>query len=207
MIIYFVRHGESEANKENFHHTPGVPLSGLGLQQARILAKRFKNIPIDLIYSSPMARAKQTAEEISKEIHVSIEYWDDLSEVRRPAEIRGKDINDEKVVKIKQIIEQNRNKKNYHFSDEENFEDINKRTQKVLEHLENKHENQTILCVSHSTYIKALVGRIIFGGNLTEKIFKEMRKHMWAKNTGITICEKHPKYGWQLNTWNDASHL
>ena len=77
-----------------------------------------------------MARAKQTAEEISKEIHVSIEYWDDLSEVRRPAEIRGKDINDEKVVKIKQIIEQNRNKKNYHFSDEENFEDINKRTQK-----------------------------------------------------------------------------
>ncbi len=207
MILYLVRHGESEANKNNFHHTPEVPLSTTGLLQANEVAKRFKNIHIDLIYSSPMTRAKQTAEVISKKIKVPIEYWDDLSEMRQPVEIRGKNVDDLEVIKIKQIIEKNKQKKNYHFSDEENFEDINGRTTKVLEHLENNHGNQTILCVSHSTYIKALVGKIVFGNGLTEKVFREMRKHLWIKNTGITVCEKHPKYGWQLNIWNDSSHL
>lgn len=207
MILYLVRHAESEANKNNFHHTPEVPLSTTGLLQANEVAKRFKDIHIDLIYSSPMTRAKQTAEVISKKINVPIEYWDDLSEMRQPVEIRGKSVDDLEVVKIKQTIEKNRDRENYHFSDEENFEDINNRAQKVLEHLEKGHLNQTIVCVSHSTYIKALVGKIVFGNELTEKVFREMRKHLWVKNTGITVCEKHPKYGWQLNTWNDTNDL
>lgn len=207
MILYLVRHGESEANKNNFHHTPEVPLSSAGLLQANEVAKRFKNIHIDLIYSSPMIRAKQTAEVISKKVGVPVEYWDDLSEMRQPVEIRGKSVDDLGVIKIRQTIEKNKDRKNYHFSDEENFNDIDSRAQKVLEHLESNHSDQMILCVSHSTYIKALVGKIIFSNDLTEKIFLEMRKHLWVKNTGITVCEKHPKYGWQLNMWNDSSHL
>jgi hypothetical protein len=52
-----------------------------------------------------------------------------------------------------------------------------------------------------------LVGRIIFEDEFTPRTLLKMRLHMWANNTGITICEKHPKYGWQLNTWNDMTHL
>lgn len=207
MLIYLVRHGESEANKKNFHHTPEVPLSELGFQQAQNVAKRFKNINIDLIYSSPLTRAKQTAEIINKKIKAPIEYWDNLSEMGQPSEIRGKSAEEKEVIMVKHIIEANSHKPNYHFSDEENFEDINRRAKNVLHHLENMHKNQTILCVSHSTYIKALVGKIIFGDSLTNKIFQEMRKHMWMQNTGITVCEKHPKYGWQLNIWDDTIHL
>lgn len=207
MLVYFVRHGESEANKNNFHHTPEVPLSELGLQQAHNAAKRFKNIKIDLIYSSSLMRARQTAEIINKKIKAPIEYWDDLSEMRQPSEIRGKNVDDKEVVKIKQLIAQNGDTPNYHYSDEENFNDINERTKKMLKHLENKHKDQTILCVSHSIYIKTIVGKIIFGDAFTKEIFNNLRTHMWMQNTGITICEKHPKYGWQLNTWNDSRHL
>lgn len=207
MIIYFVRHGESEANKNNFHHTPEVPLSELGLQQAHNAAKRFKNIKIDLIYSSPLMRARQTAEIINKKIKAPIEYWDDLSEMRQPSEIRGKRVDDEEVLKIKQLITQNSNTLNYHYSDEENFNDINERTKNVLKHLESKHKDQTILCVSHSIYIKTIVGKIIFGDEFNKEIFDNLQTHMWMQNTGITICEKHPKYGWQLNTWNDSLHI
>lgn len=207
MILYLVRHGESEANKNNFHHTPEVPLSELGLQQAHNTAKRFKNIDIDLIYSSPLMRAKQTAEIINKKIKVPIEYWDDLSEMRQPSEIRGKSVDDEEVIKIKQLIAENNCISNYHFSDEENFQDINDRVKKVLTYLENNHSNQTVLCVSHSIYIKAIIGKIIFDSVLTKEIFDDMRNHMWMQNTGITVCEKHLKYGWQLNTWNDNLHI
>ena len=30
---------------------------------------------------------------------------------------------------------------------------------------------------------------------------------MWAKNTGVTICEKTEKYGWQLNTWDEVENI
>lgn len=207
IILYLVRHGESEANKKNYHHTPEVPLSELGISQADLVAKRLKNVEVDLIYSSPAIRAKQTAEKIAHVIHKPIEYWGDLSEMWQPSEIRGKGVDDEEVIKIKEIIKKNKNNENYHFSDEENFKDINERAKKVIWHLENKHSNQKILCVSHSTFIKAIVGRIIFDDLLTEPIFREMRGHMWMKNTGITICEKDPKYGWRLNTWDDSTHV
>lgn len=207
MIIYFVRHGESEGNKNGFHQTPDIPLSKGGVKQAKVLAQRLKNIHFDLIYSSTCFRAKQTAEIINKKVKAPIEFWDDLTEMRTPTEIRGKKIDDEEVVKIKKLIEENITKGNYRYSDEETFDELDERVERVLKHLEDKHKDQTILCVSHSTAIKAMVARIIFGCELTPEIFLKMRDHLWAQNTGITICEKSEQYGWTVNTWNDMNHL
>ena len=89
MNIYLVRHGQSEGNLKKFHQGADVPLSKNGKVQAKILAQRFKKIPVDSIYSSPYIRAKQTAEFISKELKLPIEYWDILRERKRPSEIEG----------------------------------------------------------------------------------------------------------------------
>jgi phosphoserine phosphatase len=207
MIIYFIRHGESEGNKENTHQHTNTPLSDGGIKQAESLAERLKDVHFDLIYSSTSTRAVQTAELINKKLNVKIEPWDDLIEMKMPSEIRGKSIDDPEVVKIKKLIHENYYKGNFKYSDEETFNELNERAKRVLKHLEEKHGNQTILVVSHSTAIKAMVGRIVFDDELTPKVLLKMRFHMWANNTGITICEKHPKYGWQLDTWNDMTHL
>lgn len=89
-MLYLVRHGESVANKSRLHHMPTTPLSEEGIRQAKVVAERLKNIDIDFIYSSPQERAKQTAEIISKQKNLSIEYWEDLKEIRFPSEIWGK---------------------------------------------------------------------------------------------------------------------
>jgi broad specificity phosphatase PhoE len=207
MIIYFVRHGESEGNKENTHQHTNTSLSDKGINQAKSLAKRLKDIHFDIIYSSDSLRAKQTAEIINKETKTNIEYWTDLVEMRMPSEIRGKKVDDPEIVKIKKLIHENYYKGNFKYSDEETFDELNARAKRVLKHLEDKHENQTILIISHSTAIKAMVGRIVFEDELTPKVLLRMRFHMWANNTGVTVCEKHPKYSWQLDTWNDMTHL
>jgi broad specificity phosphatase PhoE len=207
MLIYFVRHGESEGNKENTHQYANTPLSDNGVKQAEALAKRLKDVHFDLIYSSPALRSKQTAEIINKTLNVPVEFWDELKELRTPTEIKGKKVDDEEVVKIKNLIKENAHIGTYRYSDEETFNELIERATKVQNHLEAKHEGQTILCVSHSTAIKAIVGKIIFDNGFTPTILLEMRHHMWANNTGVTICEKHPKYGWQLNTWNDMAHI
>jgi len=67
--LYFVRHGESEANaKRLFAGRWDVPLTETGRSQANQAGKEAKSLDIDLIVSSPLKRASQTAEIIASEI-------------------------------------------------------------------------------------------------------------------------------------------
>lgn len=62
MKIYLVRHGQSTANQEKVmagHND--VLLTNKGIEQANIIADKIKDIPIDIIYSSPLTRALDTA--------------------------------------------------------------------------------------------------------------------------------------------------
>lgn len=207
MFIYFIRHGESVGNIGGFHQDASTPLSETGIKQAERLAERLKDKHFDLIYSSDYQRAKSTADIINKKLNLPIEYWHDLAEVKTPSEIKGKSINDESVLKIKKLIKSNIENTSFKYSDEESFDELTQRVDKVINHLITNHSNQTVLLVSHSHTIKAIVARLVFGEEFRPKMFLRMREHMWTQNTGITICEKHPLYGWQLNTWNDMLHV
>jgi len=68
--IYFVRHGESEANLAEIASGQGndVPLTITGRQQAKAAGQSLKDKEIELVVSSPLIRTKQTAEIIAKEI-------------------------------------------------------------------------------------------------------------------------------------------
>ena len=71
-MIYFVRHGESEAkSKEVFCWTKRrFCFDRKGKEQARATAQEIENenLKIDKIVSSPLKRTKETAEIIAKEI-------------------------------------------------------------------------------------------------------------------------------------------
>lgn len=63
--IYLVRHG----NKPQIAGDP--TLSNLGIKQARETAKYFKDKNISQIYSSPLARTKQTAQIIAQDLNIN----------------------------------------------------------------------------------------------------------------------------------------
>ncbi len=207
MLVYFVRHGQSEGNKNNIHHLPETPLSEKGVNQAKAIAKRLENIHFDLIYASPMTRAAKTAEIINEMLNIPIEHWEGLAECGSPSEIRGKKVDDPEVVKIKSLISQNYHKKNWKYSDEETFNELNERVEGVLDHLVKHHEGQTVLCVSHSAFIESTVAKMLLGEDLTPETLLKIKKHMYLENTGVTICEYTDKYGWTLKTWSDTTHL
>ena len=64
MKLYFVRHGESEANTHHVISNYGshFGLTELGKQQVRELADSLKDLPITTMYSSPVLRAMDTAD-------------------------------------------------------------------------------------------------------------------------------------------------
>jgi len=65
MILYVVRHGETQFNVEKrYAGQTDVPLNERGIEQAKELAKKLAEEPFDLIVTSPLQRARVTAEQI-----------------------------------------------------------------------------------------------------------------------------------------------
>lgn len=207
MNVYFVRHGESEGNKNNRHQTAEEPLTPYGKAQARKVAKRLTKLDIDLIYASPMRRAQQTAKIIQKKIGKPIETWDSLHELMRPSKIQGLTADNPKSIRVTRLIAKNFYKKSWKYDDEENFKELNIRARDVLNHLVKYHKSQDVLCVSHGTFTKTIACKAIFGKKLTPEIFAEFRYSSFIANTGITHLEFTDKYGWTLMSWNDTTHL
>lgn len=66
-MIIFVRHGETDLNKQNIMQGRlDEPLNEKGIKQAKQTANQLRNEKFDIIYSSPLKRAKQTAKIIGQ---------------------------------------------------------------------------------------------------------------------------------------------
>lgn len=62
MKIYFVRHGETDWNKDRkIQGQVNIALNEFGRHLARETAKGLKDIPFDVCFTSPLDRAKETA--------------------------------------------------------------------------------------------------------------------------------------------------
>ncbi|HSX00454.1 MAG TPA: histidine phosphatase family protein [Patescibacteria group bacterium] len=76
-MLYFIRHGESVANVRNLFagQLDNTPLTEAGKRQATAAGQRIKssNVRIDLIVTSPLVRARQTAELIRTAIGLPLE--------------------------------------------------------------------------------------------------------------------------------------
>jgi broad specificity phosphatase PhoE len=63
MLLYMIRHGESEANRaRKFAGWLPVPLSEKGREQARLAGEKLRGIRFDKIYASDLKRAMETCE-------------------------------------------------------------------------------------------------------------------------------------------------
>lgn len=82
MKLYFVRHGESEANTRHVisNRESLFGLTDLGQGQAKVLAKRLKDISFSAIYSSPVRRARETAEILSRALRLPYQVTEALRE-------------------------------------------------------------------------------------------------------------------------------
>ncbi len=82
MLLYLIRHGQSEANISNLD-LPDAPLTPLGVSQAEAVARFLEAEQIRLVISSPLRRALQTADVLCRTWGADHEVWRDLLEHRR----------------------------------------------------------------------------------------------------------------------------
>lgn len=203
--IYVVRHGQSRSNATGVYEKGESPLTDEGVAQARVVAQRFTDIPIDIVLSSTMLRAQHTAEIIATHRGVPFETIEHAHEQMRPDEAYYRHKSDPEVATLEQSL--------WHalqlgtdLPGAETFAQLRKRAQLVKETLEN-HEAKNIVLASHGNFIKLFVFEVLLGDLFTAQIYGHSNRHMRTKNTGITYFTINDERGWQLQAWNDHAHL
>lgn len=81
MKIYFIRHGETD---ENIYEGGSTKLNEEGKKQVKFLVKYLENLDFDLLVSSDLERAQDTAREIQKAKKIkSVKVMPELREIYR----------------------------------------------------------------------------------------------------------------------------
>ena len=78
--LLLIRHGETTWNKEHRlpGQLPGIPLTAEGRQQAASLAEALKVFPISTLVSSPLERARETAQYLTSARNLELQFEPDL---------------------------------------------------------------------------------------------------------------------------------
>ena len=80
--IYLVRHGQTPWNKQEiFRGHKDVPLNEWGRGEAHLAAEALKDKTVSTVYSSPLSRARETAESISSRHGLDVKVLEDLKDI------------------------------------------------------------------------------------------------------------------------------
>ncbi len=150
MKLYFIRHGESEANTQHVISNYGSPfgLTELGRQQVQVLAERLKDAPIATMYSSPVLRAMDTADILYQTLGLPYRVTEALREYHCGV-LEGK--SDEESWRLhRQYYEDWTLRQNYLSKPEggESFVDIQNRFVPFIESLK-RNDDEDVLLVGH----------------------------------------------------------
>ncbi len=149
MKVYIVRHGEVPHNALKQYNNENEDLNENGIRQANELKEKVKNINYDIIISSPLLRAKHTAQIINvnnKKILIN----DKLKE-RDPGDLSGKPIT---VTNRDEYWNYNTT---IRYGTSENIRDFFMRVYNFLDELK-KEDYESVLIVAHSGVSKAFNG-------------------------------------------------
>ncbi|MFB9473015.1 bifunctional RNase H/acid phosphatase [Nonomuraea salmonea] len=199
--LLLLRHGETELSvQRRFSGLGDAELTANGLAQASAAAGRLAREPyrLDVIVTSPLTRARQTAAAVAQQTGLDVEVCDDLREAdfgaweghtftevqrRWPGELAAW-LSDPAVAP----------------PGGESFADASRRVQAAREHLIERYEGRTVLAVSHVTPIKLLLQDA-----LTAPLQALYRMHLDL--ACLSLIEYYADGPAVVKTFNDTAHL
>jgi len=184
-LIIFVRHGQAENNTKKIlaGRTPGISLTEKGIAQAESAGKFIKSLNISKIYSSPVERAKTTADIISKNCNADVIVDERLTEL---------DMGKFTMMPYEEIFAMHGNvflkfydgnpaiKEN----NVETFAEVKDRISEIVNFVIEKHHNENVVLVTHMDPIKAILSIVL---NLRpENLFE-----LIIANASLTIIKNY----------------
>ena len=161
MRLILVRHGETPWNREGrFQGQSTVGLSERGQQQARRVAAALKALKPKSLYSSPLPRTMMTAQEISKEVSLSITPVDALKEVSL-GELEGITGQEMRTRYAEIYAAWREDPSDVVFPGGESMRELQERAWGAVRELLNRHGDDVLVAVSHNFAIRVILCRFL----------------------------------------------
>lgn len=197
--FYIARHGQTNWNilgKTQGHGNSD--LTQKGKEQAKQLANALKEYPIDMIFSSDLGRAIETAKIIGDEINIEVNKTKDLREMGFG---KWEGLLIEEIKKdFSTIYDTWRNEPHLvDIPDGETLHIIKDRVDNFIKELNEKYDNKHILLVSHTITVRVMLLSFLNSG--VENIYR-----IKQDNTALNIVEFR-NYGPVIHKLNDTSHI
>jgi broad specificity phosphatase PhoE len=202
--IYLVRHGQTVWNEEGrLCGSSDVPLSGEGLAQAQKLAARLKSIDIAAIYSSPLLRARQTAEAIAAHHPIEVKVESDLREIDY-GDWEGLKVADamERFPKLEKLRREEPMK--FAAPNGEPMREFAKRVISAIQRIAASHANETICVVAHQTVNRFILCWILQSPHPIDfRFWRQLRQDPACVN----LLQVREDELWRVCLVNDTCHL
>ena len=144
--IYFLRHGETDWNvMGRIQGRTDIQLNDNGVRQAKESSEFLSNLNIDCIITSPLKRAKDTAEIVREKLNV------ELIEMEEFIELSFGDAEGMTLVERLELYP------DHIYPNQEEDESIKARFFKGLDTVHQKYNNKNVLIVSHGAFINAIL--------------------------------------------------
>jgi broad specificity phosphatase PhoE len=198
--LFLVRHGETEWNKlGRFQGQNDNSLNELGLAQARDTARAALSWKPAALYSSPLYRTMQVAEEISRLVGLSVIPDPRLKELDL-GELEGVTGEEMRTGWPKVYQTWRNDPQTVMMPGGESLVQLQERIWQALQSLENAYyQGDVIVMVSHNFAIRALCGKLL---GLPLSHFHRMYLSLGSVSTMEKIS-----LGWCLFTYNSTCHL
>jgi len=197
--LFLVRHGRTGWNKEQiFRGTKDVPLDAVGREEALMVGERLKGEGLRAVYSSPLSRAKETAEAIARFYNLEVRVlpgfndlnfgeWEGLS--LAAVKKQFPDLYQQWLQAPHQVV----------FPSGEGLDAVRFRAIKVVEEIIERHPQETVVLVSHRVVLKVLICALLGLDN----------SHFWniGQDTAAVNCFHHQDDRWIAALLNDTCHL
>ncbi len=198
--MLLLRHGQTELSVHRRYSGRGNPsLTELGRSQADAAARRLANKGgIDAVVSSPLGRARETAELTAKALGLEVVVSEGLTETdfgewegltfleaaQRDPELHQRWLGDSSV----------------HPPGGESFDEVRARVEQVRSELVAQYDGANVVVVSHVTPIKTLLQIALgVGPSLLYRLHLDL--------ASLSIAEFYPDGGASVRLANDTSHI
>ncbi len=155
--LYLIRHGETDYNSElRFQGQIDIPLNWKGIEQAEKVADFLKDIPLQVIYTSTLQRARTTAEIIGKAKGIKPQETDALREMSFGIweNLNSKDIQKNYAKEWKDFFASPASTK---IPKGESMSDVQKRAYPVVQQILDEHPEGDVAFVAHGGIIRVLI--------------------------------------------------
>jgi broad specificity phosphatase PhoE len=197
--ILIIRHAETEWNRlRRVQGVSDIPLNERGVAQAEALGHRLAVEPLRAIYSSPLLRARQTAEAIARTHGIAVEILPGIAEFNQGT-FEGKAFGDLIVEHADLLAAFAKDPADVRIPGGETMAEVQVRAWNAFTGILSRHETGSVAMVGHNMTNLALLCRFL-GMELSR--FRRLTQ----SSTGLTILERGVQ-GLYLRLLNDLSHL